>query len=157
MCLPSPILLICTGNLCRSPFAAHYMQRCIEQIGAGAETFSRGLVALPGQRPPPTAQKVAKEFGIDLSTHVAQPLLGLDLERAGLVLVMEPSQRQRIGGMRPAAIGKVFLLSHAAPPPLTDTPVTDPMGRSEEDFRHVYAQIKDYVEAWVQRLAARAG
>lgn len=157
MPLPSPILFICHGNLCRSPFAANYMQQCMDNRNEKGATFSRGLLALPGQRPPLLAQKVAQEFGVDLSNHVAQPLLGLDIDRAGLILVMEPGQRQRIGAMRPASIGKVFLLSHAAPPPLTDVPVADPMGRGQEEFRQVYAQIRDFVEAWIARLTARRG
>lgn len=75
------------------------------------DVFSRGLLALPNQRPPVVAQQVAREFGIDLSRHTSQPLLGADLDRAGLILVMSQRQRRRVSELRPACIGKVFLLS----------------------------------------------
>lgn len=156
MSLPSPILFVCYGNLCRSPFAARCMQRCLARRGLQGETFSRGLLALPGQRPPPLAQKVAREFGVDLSGHAAQPLLGIELQRAAMVLVMEPEQRARLAAKAPNVQGKLFMLTHVAPPPLTDTPVADPMGHDEADFRRVYRWIRDLVDAWTERLISES-
>jgi len=148
MLLPSPVLTICAGNLCRSPFAEAYMRRQFEAAGVEAEVFSRGLIALPNQRPPGKAQQVAPEFNIDLASHISQPLLGADLDRAGLVLVMDAGQRQHISRIRPACIGKVFLLSQ----PSGGKPVADPMGQDEDTFRRVYTEIAAYVDAWMQRF-----
>lgn len=152
MLLPSPVLVICAGNLCRSPFAEGYMRNRFEAAGAPAEVFSRGLLALPNQRPPEQALTAAMQFGVDLSSHVAQPLLGGDIDRAALVLVMSPEQRKHLGRMRPAAIGKVFLLSQ----PAGGKPVPDPMGRDAAFFEQVYAEIAGYVDAWMQRFGIAA-
>jgi len=146
--LPSSILMVCTGNLCRSPFAAGYMQKCLAEAQADVECFSRGLVALPGHGAPETARQVALEFDVDLSGHVAQPLLGADLDRAGLVLVMERGHRQHAAKLRPASIGKVFLLSQ----PAGGETIEDPMGRSAETFRRVYSEITGHVENWMRRF-----
>ena len=148
MLLPSPILTICAGNLCRSPFAEAYIRQKFSVAGIEAETFSRGLLTLPHQRPPTEAQQAAMEFNIDLSAHVSQTLLGTDLDRAGLVLVMDAGQRQHVLKMRPAGIGKVFLLSQ----PSGGAPVPDPMGRGMEAFREVYAEIITHVDTWMQRF-----
>jgi len=148
MLLPSPVLTICAGNLCRSPFAEAYLRQQFEAAGVEAEVFSRGLLALPNQRPPKEAQQVASEFNIDLASHVSQPLLGTDLDRAGIVLVMDTGQRQHVSKIRPACIGKVFLLSQ----PSGGEPVADPMGRDENAFRQVYARITAEVDAWMQRF-----
>ncbi|GMR00220.1 MAG: phosphotyrosine protein phosphatase [Zetaproteobacteria bacterium] len=148
MLLPSPVLTICAGNLCRSPFAEAYLRQQFEAAGVEAEVFSRGLLTLPNQRPPKEAQQVASEFNIDLASHVSQPLLGTDLDRAGIVLVMDAGQRQHISKIRPACIGKVFLLSQ----PSGGEPVADPMGRDENAFRQVYARIAAEVDAWMQRF-----
>ncbi len=148
MLLPSPILTICVGNLCRSPFAAAYIKQKFRDAGVEAEAFSRGLLTLPHQRPPTDAQQAAMEFNIDLRSHVSQTLLGTDLDRAGLVLVMNTSQRQHISKMRPAGIGKVFLLSQ----PSGGTSVPDPMGRGIDVFREVYAEIISHVDTWMQRF-----
>ncbi len=152
MLLPSPVLTICAGNLCRSPFAEAYLRQQFEAAGVEAEVFSRGLLTLPNQRPPKEAQQVALEFNIDLASHVSQPLLGTDLDRAGIVLVMDVGQRQHISKIRPACIGKVFLLSQ----PSGGEPVADPMGRDENTFRQVYARIAAEVDAWMQRFGIRS-
>ena len=148
MLLPSPILFICAGNLCRSPFAEAYMRKQLEQGGAYAECFSRGLLSMPGRKVPAVAQKVAEEFGVDLSRHVSQTLLAPDLDRAALVMVMESGQRQHLSKMRPAHIGKVMMLSQ----PNGGEKIDDPMGRSEDTFRRVYNEIVEHVDAWAERF-----
>lgn len=148
MLLPSPILFICTGNLCRSPFAEAYMRLQLEQAGAYAECFSRGLLAIPGRKVPEPALKVAREFGVDLSHHVSQTLLAPDLDRAMMVMVMEAGQRQHLSKMRPAHIGKVMMLSQ----PCGGVKIDDPMGSNEETFRRVYGEITEHVDAWIKRF-----
>ncbi|MFC1536930.1 hypothetical protein ACFL48_03915 [Pseudomonadota bacterium] len=145
---PSPILLICAGNLCRSPFAEGYMRKRFEQAGVHAECFSRGLLAMPGQKVPELALRVAQEFGVDLSDHVSQTLLAPDLDRSALVMVMDPKQRQHLSKMRPAHIGKVIMLSQ----PNGGQKISDPMGRSDETFRRVYGEIIEHVDAWMTRF-----
>lgn len=148
MMLPSPILMICAGNLCRSPFAELYMSKRLDELGVDAECYSRGLLAMPGRKAPEKAITVAEEFGVDLSEHISQPMLGPDLDRAALAMVMEPAQRQHLSKVRPAYIGKVFLLSQ----PVGGKTILDPMGRSEETFRAVYTEITESVDAWIKRF-----
>jgi len=143
--LPSPILFICAGNLCRSPFAEHYFRHKVTAAGIDTDCFSRGLIAMPGQHVPDTARKIGQEFDVDLSAHISQPLLAPDIERAAMVMVMEKSQRQQLAKIRPACIGKIFLLSQAA-----DIP--DPVGRSEATFRDVYGLIARHLDQWLHRF-----
>jgi len=148
---PSPILLICAGNLCRSPFAEGYMRKRFEQAGVHVECFSRGLLAMPGQKVPALALKIAEEFDVDLSGHVSQTLLAPDMDRSALVMVMEPGQRQHLSKMRPAHIGKVIMLSQLN----GGQKISDPMGRSDETFRRVYAEITGHVDAWMARFGVQ--
>jgi len=153
MLLPSPILFVCAGNLCRSPFAEAYMRKRLEQGEANAECFSRGLLSMPGRKVPEMALKIAKEFDIDLSCHISQALLAPDLDRAALVMVMESNQRQHLSKMRPAHIGKVIMLSQ----PSGGDKIDDPMGRSEDTFRRIYGEIVEYVDAWAARFGVHGG
>ncbi|MDX8389121.1 MAG: hypothetical protein R8M38_01390 [Mariprofundaceae bacterium] len=152
MLVPSPILTVCAGNICRSPFAEFYLRHRFQQAEVEVEVFSRGLLNLAGKPAPMTAIKVAAEFDIDLTPHTAQPLLLPDIDRAGLILVMQADQRQQIAKMRPMAVGKACLLSQPSPPPLGGTAVRDPMSRSEECFREVYQEIVNHTDAWLQRF-----
>jgi len=148
MMVPSPILMICAGNINRSPFAEFYMRKRLEDAGVYAKIFSRGLLALPNQRSPKNAQQAAAEFDIDLSPHVSQPLLRTDLDQAAMVMVMEAEQRQHLAKMSPAGIGKVFLLSQ-----MTDGKrIGDPVGKDMEAFRKAYKVIATDVDAWLSRF-----
>jgi protein-tyrosine phosphatase len=153
MLLPSPILFICAGNLCRSPFAEAYMRKRLEAGEAYAECFSRGLLSMPGRKVPAMALKVAQEFGVDLSGHVSQTLLAPDFDRAALVMVMESGQRQHLSKMRPAHIGKVMMLSQ----PSGGQKIDDPMGRSEETFHRVYGEIVEHIDVWAERFGVEHG
>ncbi len=148
MMVPSPILMICDGNLCRSPFAEFYLNKRLEDAGVYSKVFSRGLLALPNQRPPKNAQLAAAEFDIDLASHVSQPLLRTDLDQAAMVMVMEARQRQHIAKMSPASVGKVFLLSQMT----NGNPIADPVGKDLEAFRSAYKVIATDMDAWAKRF-----
>jgi len=148
MMLPSPIVMICAGNMCRSPFAEYYMRQKLQNAGVEAECFSRGLLAMPGRKVPSTALQVGLEFGIDMQDHISQTLLAPDVDRAAMIMVMESGQRQHLSKMRPASIGKIFLLSQ----PLNGKTILDPMGKDEEHFRKIYKEITLSIDAWVKRF-----
>lgn len=148
MMLPSPIMMICAGNMCRSPFAEYYMRQKLEQAGVEGECFSRGLLAMPGRKVPCTALKVGLEFDIDMQDHISQTLLAPDVDRAAMILVMEQGQRQHLSKMRPASIGKIFLLSQ----PSDGKRIADPMGKDEACFRKTYEEITMNIDAWMKRF-----
>ncbi len=147
-------MAICAGNLCRSPFAAAYIERRLQDAGIYLDIYSRGLLALPGRRVPQEAQQAAAGFDIDLSKHIAQPLLAPDVERAGLILVMEPDQRTHITETRSSSVGKVFLLSYASDPE-ADTTIEDPMGKGVDDFRETYEKIVRHTDAWIKHFGIK--
>ena len=152
MILPSPIMMICAGNMCRSPFAEYYMRVRLQELGGESECFSRGLLAMPGRKVPATAQKVGMDFGVDMSKHISQTLLAPDVDRAALIMVMEQGQRQHLSKIRPASIGKVFLISQ----PVGGKTVRDPMGKNEACFHAVYKEITVMVDDWLQRFGIAA-
>lgn len=141
-------MMVCAGNLCRSPFAEGLMRQRLQQAGIEAECYSRGLIAMPGRKASDTAVKIAGEFGVDLSSHISQAVLRPDIERAGLVLVMEPAQRQHLIRMNPSSTGKIFMLSQ----PTHGRAIPDPVGQDEDVFRAVYDEISDHIGAWLQRF-----
>jgi protein-tyrosine-phosphatase len=68
------VLFVCAGNICRSPFAEGLARRLATERGLDVEFSSAGEIALDGDRCPPDAVAVAKEFGVDLSSHRARRL-----------------------------------------------------------------------------------
>jgi protein-tyrosine phosphatase len=148
MQLPSPILVVCQGNLCRSPFAALLLEKKLQDSGTYAEVFSRGLQNIGSQPVPEAALSAAREFDIDMATHRSSMILKQDLQHAAFVLVMSSRQRKFIGEISPVSIGKVFLLSQLDG---GDT-VADPIGQPTGIFREVYSEINEHIDAWLQRF-----
>jgi protein-tyrosine-phosphatase len=68
------VLFVCAGNICRSPFAEGLARRLAAERGLDVEFVSAGEIALDGDRCPPDAVAVAKEYGVDLSSHRARRL-----------------------------------------------------------------------------------
>ncbi|MDX8409736.1 MAG: low molecular weight protein-tyrosine-phosphatase [Mariprofundales bacterium] len=152
MMLPSPILMVCSGNICRSPFAEIYLRHRLQQAGAFAEVFSRGILEMRNHSAPDNGIAVAAEMGLDLSTHHSTKLEPADLDRAALVMIMEQQHRQYLAQMRPAVIGKIFFLSQ----PTGGAEVPDPMGKDSEAFRTSYQIIATNIEGWLKRFGVIA-
>ena len=130
-------LFVCTGNTCRSPFAAAVARH----VGHDAE--SAGLAAYPGDAPPPDAVAVAREFGLDVSSHRARPLTTQLLDRAEVVVGMTAAH---VGELEARGAGAKARLLGAAD-------LDDPIDRGREIYRRTYGQIESDVRALLEERA----
>lgn len=92
------ILLVCTGNRCRSPMAAVLLRHLLERKGLGAHyrIETAGTWAEEGQPALPEAQAVMRERGLDLSQHRSRRVSADLLHAFDLVLVMEAGHREAL-------------------------------------------------------------
>ena len=102
------ILVLCQGNICRSPVA----EAMLKQRLPNKQVQSAGLVALVGQGAEPTAAEIAMANGLDLSAHIARQVTVDMMQWADLILVMSQVQRSQVGQLVPQAMGKTLLLGH---------------------------------------------
>src|SRR5690554_1830779 len=82
------ILMVCVGNICRSPTAEYLLRHKLP--GSATQVKSAGLGALAGKPADPTAQAILEEQGVDMSAHVARQISTGMANDADLILVMEP-------------------------------------------------------------------
>lgn len=141
------ILIVCVGNICRSPMAefllAHQMP--------GIEVHSAGLAAMVGEPADSTAQELMRERGIDISAHRARPLTPEMMMEHDLVLAMENDHIQSVLNLYPYARGKVHLLGKWG-----NEEIPDPYRKSHEFFRHTLFLIDRSLSTWQVRLKAGA-
>ena len=142
------ILMVCVGNICRSPTAECLLR---DRLPAGGpEVSSAGLRALVGEPMEVTAAALLHEHAVDASGHCARQLTTPELlHQADLVLVMEKSHIATIGRMAPQASGKVMLLGKWQ----SDRDIPDPYGQQRAVFEHVYQLIDQSVTAWLPYLS----
>lgn len=139
------ILVVCAGNICRSPVA----EAMLRQALPGRQLSSAGLGALVGHGVEPTARALAEADGLDVANHQARQLTAEMLGDADLVLVMSPGQRRAVGELAPQALGKTMLLGKWLP----DEPeIPDPYRKSREVFEHVHRMLGRATDSWAARL-----
>src|SRR5438445_1417831 len=90
------ILLVCTGNICRSPLAAALLERALVERGIeGLAVASAGTGAWDGAPVSEGAYLVGLERGLDLSGHRARLLTRELVDGADLILTMARHHRAR--------------------------------------------------------------
>jgi len=139
------VLVVCTGNSCRSPMAHYLLSSMLE--GTPALICSAGTDAPVGSPAAANAVVVMHEVGIDLVRHRARQLTSAMVEAADLVLVMEEYHRRRVVESVPDAAGRTrLLLSYVG----KDERVDDPIGFTAECYR----ATRDVMRPALARVAA---
>lgn len=147
------ILLVCTGNTCRSPMAEVILRDLLqkkfpEQMQGerpAAHIASAGLSAFPGGPASEEAQRVVKKRGLSLSSHQSRSVTERSLRHADLVLTMTRSHRAAILERLPEYAYKVSLLSNAED-------ISDPFGGSESLYSDCADQIEANLRQWLGQV-----
>jgi protein-tyrosine phosphatase len=142
------ILVVCVGNICRSPMAEAVLRDALR----GQEEVvveSAGLGALVDEPASEFSVKLMQERGLDISGHRAQQLTPELVTRADLILVMESGHRRAIDADEPTVRGKVYRLGE-----WQDIEIPDPYRQPREAFEETLKLIDKGVADWVERLKA---
>jgi protein-tyrosine phosphatase len=145
------LLLLCTGNTCRSPLAAAAFQ---EELGADAgkvELVSAGTAAWDGQPASAGAREAAARAGLDLLAHRSRRAVSRLVRDADLILVME-REHARAAEALGADPGRVHLLSEWPEPGEPAQPVSDPLGGSLEAYEECLSRIRRHVRRIVPHV-----
>jgi protein-tyrosine phosphatase len=91
------ILMVCLGNICRSPLAEGIMKEKAAQRGLDWEIDSAGTGSWHiGERPDPRSILTARQYGLDITGQRARQFKTADLDRFDLILAMDESNYQDI-------------------------------------------------------------
>jgi len=137
------ILVVCVGNICRSPTA----ERLLKQALPHKTISSAGISALAGHAADDTATAVADQNGVSLEGHVARQLTRELCQQHDLILVMEQKHMEAVSRIAPEVRGKTMLYGH-----WIKRDIPDPYRQSREAFEFTYDLLADATQAWAQRL-----
>ncbi|MBW5932201.1 protein tyrosine phosphatase [Klebsiella grimontii] len=138
------ILVVCTGNICRSPIGERFLQKSFPN----KRIDSAGTGALVGHHADQNAIKIASMHDISLEGHKGQQFTSALGRQYDLILAMEKEHIEQIGRIAPEVRGKTMLFGQW----LNCREIPDPYRKSEEAFESVYKLIEQAGLSWVEKL-----
>lgn len=151
------VLLVCSGNTCRSPMAAALLRKALANRGRGQEVtvLSAGIGAGEGDRAAAFAVDVMRERGLDLSGHRSRRLTDELLAEADLVLTMTAAHKHEVQCQAPREGAKVYTLAEYAGQADSNDDgrgdIKDPFCGSRDRYAAAAASIEELLELVVAR------
>ncbi|MBM3334151.1 low molecular weight protein arginine phosphatase [Candidatus Sumerlaeota bacterium] len=145
------VLFLSTGNTCRSPMAAAYLKKLLEERKVKSiEVRSAGVMTVPGLLATEESKQMLEPYAVSLDKHRSQPLTEEMIKRSDLILGMTPFHVQMALRMSPTSRGKTFLLKEYTQTDPKNRPIPDPMGCTLEVYKRCFRQIKQACDRLIE-------
>jgi protein-tyrosine phosphatase len=154
------VLMVCMGNICRSPIAEGVLRAKLQQAGLVDRVLvdSAGTHGYHTNEPPdPRSVRLAAQRGYDLSQQQARPVLPEDFTRFDWLLAMDNSNLAWLHKRKPDdTAGRIeLLMAHAKRHPGV-VEVPDPYYGPDAGFEAVLNLVEDACDGVVAQLLAQA-
>jgi protein-tyrosine phosphatase len=151
------LLVVCTGNICRSPTAEGVLRALAQRRGlaeniriesAGTEDYH------VGEAPDPRSVKHAKRRGYDLSALRARQVAARDFEAFDYILAMDRGHLRILRAMAPSAAKAKLGLFLDASARWKGEDVPDPYYGGPDGFEQVLDMAEEAAGRWLDRFEA---
>lgn len=149
--MPVKILMVCLGNICRSPLAEGILRSKVDPDMVYVDSAGTGGYHI-GNAPDPRSIAIAKKYGLDIAHHRCRKFDVVDFNEFDLIFAMDKSNYNNVVRMakNKSQITKVRLLLSDVD--LGNDEVPDPYYDGSEAFENVYRMINIACEALVEKL-----
>ena len=138
------ILVVCVGNICRSPMA----EALLKQRFPNKIIDSAGVGALVGHPADPAALEIMSKQQIDITNHVAKQIDEQLAKKVDLIFTMSDGQTKWIEERWPFCRGKTFKLGH-----WTNKDIADPYKYEISAFETAHQDIVDGLSQWTDKIS----
>ena len=148
------IVMVCLGNICRSPLADGLLRKKVAEAGLDIEVDSAGTAAHHvGDAPDERMQATAKAMGWPIDDLRARQFVVQDYDQFDRILVMDQSNRQNVLSLARSAedeakVEMILNLSH----PNQDLEVPDPYYGGDQGFQEVYQLLDEATDVLLNEL-----
>jgi protein-tyrosine phosphatase len=152
---PRRLLVLCYGNIYRSPFVTVRLQTLLRSAPEPFEIRTAGFHPVPDRPSPPDFVELARGYGVELGAHRSRLVECTDVDWADAIIVMDRYNWDRLGGFGAHARRKVLWLgTFATGGPLE---IKDPYSQPVATVRRVVEQMCVAADALAQRLRRAQG
>ena len=138
---PQRVLILCYGNICRSPYAEARLRRLLDERGwRDTIVESAGFIG-PGRPANDSARRLARARGLDLGGHRSRIVERALAAEASLLLVMTAEQAVAAERDAGASPGRLEILGDFDPDGIAQRDIPDPYGQRTEVFERVFDRI----------------
>jgi protein-tyrosine phosphatase len=130
------ILVVCYGNVCRSPYLQAVLARAIPAVNV----TSAGFVG-PDRPVPAHSLTLAASRGLDLSAFRSRPLARVNAREIDLVIVMDSAQRSHVARVFGVSPARIIVAGDLDPEPSATRAIADPWGKSLEAFAESFDRL----------------
>lgn len=140
------VLVVCVGNICRSPMAEAMLQQALDDK-LDISVTSAGIGALEDFPADGHSIQLMQERGLDISGHRARQLTADMITATDLILVMEAGHKRAIDEQDPTARGKIYRLCE-----WRDREIPDPYRQARKAFEEALVLIEKGVQDWADKI-----
>ena len=147
------ILIICTGNICRSPMAEVLLQARLARDKAREDwrVASAGVWTRDGWPASEHAIAEMAQRGLDLRNHYSRNVTHEMMVEADLALAMTQNHADALAAAFPDCVHKVHLFSEMAGPAYS---IRDPYGGTRAEYAYTAKELEQLVENGYERIVA---
>lgn len=148
------ILMVCLGNICRSPIADGLLRQKVNEQNLAVEVDSAGTIGLhAGSAPDSRMITTAKNRGTDISFLKARQFTAADFEQFDVIFAMDKNNKRDILSLAKTAKDKQkvhLLLSEISNQEEANVP--DPYYGTSKDFEHLYDLVDKATNTIIQKI-----
>lgn len=148
------ILMVCLGNICRSPLAEGILKNKLAKRNIQANVESAGTSDYHiGEPADPRMISTADSHGIDIRSHRARQFTGEDFRKFDRIYAMDKSNRDNILELaaKQSHENKVDLFLNISTPG-ENLEVPDPYFNGDEGFEHVFQLLDHACEMLAEKI-----
>lgn len=150
MAMPTKVLFVCLGNICRSPMAEGLFRHLASQAGYSCVVDSAGTGSWHvGEAPDPRAVACMQRFGIDISNLRARQVHPEDFKTFEIILAMDAANLKALEAMRKEG-SRPRLFTEMCQLGVPEIP--DPYYGGPEDFERVFRLLHTGLENLISQL-----
>lgn len=152
------VLMVCTGNICRSPLAEGIFRHLTETAGLAhaihVDSAGTGNYHV-GDPPDPRAQQIAQQHGLDISAQHARQLQADDFNQFHYIIALDQRHLTHLQQHQPATSNSELCLLAPFATRYSETEVADPYYGDLNAFEDAFSLIEDALHGFLSYIQSQ--